>query len=593
MKKYLSYILLVLLGYLLYVNEDSKYIVAGVGIFIIGMHFMEDGFKLFSGGLLEKLISKSTNTVFKSVGLGITATAILQSSSLIAIIVISFLSAKIISLAGALGVVFGSAVGTTATTWIVSTLGVKINIAAFSLPMIIFGVIFRFYKQKNFQGIGNILLGLGFVFLGIGYMKDGFEELKSGIDLAQFAVDGYTGIIIYTFVGALATVIIQSSSATLALTITALATGQLIYINAMAIAVGANIGTATTAAMGAMVSNANSKRMAVGLFIFKGITAVITLALLYFIIDFVDYLSNIFGISEDDWAMKLAVFHTLFNLVGLIIFSFFIPRLVVFLKKLFVEDIETYIQKPKYLDMQVVAVPSAALEATKKEIIHLYDNASEVLSHAIMLHRHRYLGKSDISTVVKESTDIIELNIDDFYQTRIKSLYSDIIDYSTVFINELDSEKKTHLYELRGACRDIAEAVKNTKELQQNISRNLLSNNDYIKNEYNYIREAIAKTMNTINEIKNSKDEIDVLAKAELLKEYLKSLDVISTGRIDVLIREKRIDKKMATTLLNDSSHAYNVINKLINVAKILWIEDLTIKQLGEDYAAGKNLSKS
>jgi phosphate:Na+ symporter len=590
MKKYLSYILLVLLGYLLYVNEDSKYIVAGVGIFIIGMHFMEDGFKLFSGGILEKLISKSTDTVFKSVGLGITATAILQSSSLIAIIVISFLSAKIISLAGALGVVFGSAVGTTATTWIVSTLGVKIDIAAFSLPMIIFGVIFRFYKQKNIQGIGNIFLGLGFVFLGIGYMKDGFEELKSGIDLAQFSVDGYWGIIIYTLIGALATVIIQSSSATLALTITALATGQLIYINAMAIAVGANIGTATTAAMGAMVSNANSKRMAVGLFIFKGVTAIFTLSLLYFIIDLVDYLSNVFGIAQDDWAMKLAVFHTFFNLIGLIIFSFFIPRLVTYLKKLFVEDVDTYIQKPKYLDMEVVAVPFAALEATKKETIHLYDNASEVLSHAIMLHRHRYLGKTDIALVVKESTDIIELNIDDFYQTRIKSLYSDIIDYSTVFINELDSEKKNYLYELRSACRDIAEAVKNTKELQQNISRYLLSNNDYIKDEYNYIREAIAKTMNTINEIKNSKDEIDVLSKAELLKDYLKSLDVIATGRIDVLIREKRIDKKMATTLLNDSSHAYNVINKLISVAKVLWIEDLTIKQLGEDYAAGKNL---
>jgi phosphate:Na+ symporter len=376
----------------------------------------------------------------------------------------------------------------------------------------------------------------------------------------------------------------------MALTITALVTGQIIYINAMAIAVGANIGTATTAAMGAMVSNANSKRMAVGLFIFKGITAIITLALLYFIIDFVEYLSSNLGISSDDMAMKLAVFHTFFNLIGLIIFSFFIPRLVIFLKKLFVEEKDTYISKPKYLDMQVIAVPSIALKATKKETIHLYDNASEVLSHAIMLHRHRYLGRTDISSVVKESTDIIELNIDDFYQTRIKSLYGDIIDYSTIFINELDSEKKNYLYELRIACRDIAEAVKNTKELQQNISRYLLSNNDYIKNEYNYIREAIAKTINTINEIKNSKDELDVLSKAELLKDYLKSLDVIATGRIDVLIREKRIDKKMATTLLNDSSHAYNVINKLISVAKVLWIEDLTIKQLGEDYAAGKNL---
>ena len=590
MKKYLSYILLVLLCYLLYVNEDSKYIVAGVGIFIIGMHFMEDGFKLFSGGILERIIAKSTNTTSKSVFLGITATAILQSSSLVSIIVISFLSAKIISLAGALGVVFGSAVGTTATTWIVSTLGVKIDVAAFALPMIIFGVIFRFYEKKNIQGIGNILLGLGFIFLGIGYMKDGFEDLKEGIDLAQFSMDGYAGIIVYAIIGMIATIIIQSSSATMALTITALITGQIIYINAMAIAVGANIGTATTAAMGAMVSNANSKRMAVGLFIFKGITAIITLAFLYFIIDFVEYLSSNLGISSDDMAMKLAVFHTFFNLIGLIIFSFFIPRLVIFLKKLFVEEKDTYISKPKYLDMQVIAVPSIALKATKKETIHLYDNASEVLSHAIMLHRHRYLGRTDISSVVKESTDIIELNIDDFYQTRIKSLYGDIIDYSTIFINELDSEKKNYLYELRIACRDIAEAVKNTKELQQNISRYLLSNNDYIKNEYNYIREAIAKTINTINEINPSKDELDVLSKAELLKDYLKSLDVIATGRIDVLIREKRIDKKMATTLLNDSSHAYNVINKLISVAKVLWIEDLTIKQLGEDYAAGKNL---
>ena len=589
MKKYLSYILLISLAYLLYVNEDSKYIVAGVAVFIIGMQFMEDGFKFFSGGILEKLIANSTNTNSKAIFLGITATAILQSSSLIAIIVISFLSAKIISLAGALGVVFGSAVGTTATTWIVSTLGVKIDIAAFALPMIIFGVIFRFYKNRNFQGFGNILLGLGFVFLGIGYMKDGFEDLKQGINLAQFAIDGYAGIIVYTLIGAFATVIIQSSSATMALTVTALVTGQIVYINAMAIAVGANIGTATTAALGAIVSNANSKRMAVGLFIFKGITAVITLASLYLMIDFVDYISKYLGIKSDDWAMKLAVFHTLFNLVGLIVFSFFIPKLVIFLKKLFVEDKDSYISKPKFIDMEVIAVPFAALKATRKETIHLYDNASEVLSHAIMLHRHRYIGKSNISKIVKESSDIIDLNIDEFYESRIKSLYSDIIDYSTYFINELDDEKRSYLNDLRNACRDIAESVKNTKELQKNIKKYISSNNGYIKDEYNYIREAIAKTINTINEIKNSKDEIDVLSKSELLKEYLKGLDVIATRRIDILIREKRIDKKMATSLLNDSYHANLIISRLISVSKVLWIQDLTIKELGEDYEAKKN----
>jgi phosphate:Na+ symporter len=588
-KRYLVYFLLALLSYLLYINQDSKYIVAGVGIFIIGMHFMEEGFKLFSGGILEKVISKSTDTIPKSIGLGVVATAILQSSSLISIIVISFLSAKLISLSGAIGVVFGSNVGTTATAWIVSYFGMKIDIAAFALPMIIFGVIFRFFKQKNIQGIGNIFLGLGFVFLGIGYMKDGFEDLKQGIDLAQFSIEGYYGILIYIIIGIVVTIIIQSSSATLALTITALAAGQIIYINAIAIAIGANIGTTITAVMGAMVSNANSKRMALSLLIFNSITAVVIVLIIYPFIDLVDYLAKLLGINNDDYSMKLSLFHTVFNILGLMIFSFFIPKLVLFLKKLFVEDKDSYIQKPKYLDMEVIAVPYVALGATRKETIHLYDNASEVLSHAIMLHRHRYLGKSDISAVVKESTDIIELNIDDFYQTRIKSLYSDIIDYSTYFISGLENDNRTYLYNLRTACRDIADAVKNTKELQQNISKYLLSDNQYIKDEYNYIRESIAKTINTINEIKNSKDELDVLSKSELLKDYLKSLDVIATGRIDVLIREKRIDKKMATTLLNDSSHAYTIINKLINVSKVLWIEDLTIKQLGEDYEASKN----
>ncbi|MFA6685433.1 MAG: Na/Pi cotransporter family protein, partial [Arcobacteraceae bacterium] len=346
--------------------------------------------------------------------------------------------------------------------------------------------------------------------------------------------------------------------------------------------IAANIGTTITAAMGAMVSNANSKRLAVGLVMFNTVTAFAVVFVLYYFVDFVDMMAGYVGISPDDYAMKLSLFHTFFNLFGLVIWAFFIPRLVTYLKTLFVEDMETYISKPRYLNMDVVEVPSAAFEATKKEVIHLYENATEVLSHAIMLHRHRYLGQHNIDNIVRESTDIIELDIDNFYQTRIKSLYSDIVDYSTFFVSKLTDDKKSYIIGLRGACRDIAEAVKDTKELQKNIAKYLQSNNDYIKEEYNLLRISIAKTMDVINQIKNSHDELDVLAKSKVLQDYLKNMDVITSGRIDALIRENKIDKKMATTLLNDSSNAYNVTNKLINVAKILWIEDVTIKKIGE-----------
>ncbi|MCK5294331.1 MAG: Na/Pi cotransporter family protein, partial [Arcobacteraceae bacterium] len=277
LRRYIYPLFLLAVAYLLFSSNDAKTIIAGIAIFLIGMVFMEDGFKLFSGGLLEKVLEKSTSSVPKAIGTGFLATAIVQSSSLLTIIVISFLSAELISLSGAIGVIFGSNIGTTTTAWIVSAFGVKIKIAHYAMPMLIFGVIFRFNKNKTYQGLGNILVGLGFVFLGIGYMKEGFEAMKAGLDLAQFAIDGYLGVLVYISIGAVATVVIQSSSATMALIITALATGQIEYVNALSLAIGANIGTTVTAIIGSLSSNENGKRLAVAHFIFNIVTGFIAI----------------------------------------------------------------------------------------------------------------------------------------------------------------------------------------------------------------------------------------------------------------------------------------------------------------------------
>ena len=363
--KYLYPIFLLALAYLLISSNDAKMIIAGVTIFLIGMVFMEDGFKLFSGGMLEKVLEKSTSTVPKAIGTGFVATAIVQSSSLLTIIVISFLSAELISLSGAIGVIFGSNIGTTATAWIVSAFGVKIKIAQYAMPMLIFGVVFRFNKNKSYQGLGNILVGLGFVFLGIGYMKEGFEAMKAGLDLAEYAMDGYLGVFVYILIGAIATVIIQSSSATMALIITALATGQIEYVNALALAIGANVGTTVTAVIGLFFSNANGKRLAVAHFIFNITTGFIAILFLYQLADIVDYLSSRIGIDDEDYGMKLALFHTIFNIIGVIVVSPFTNKLVVYLKGLFNEEREN-VERAKYLDDVVIKVPESALTSLKK-----------------------------------------------------------------------------------------------------------------------------------------------------------------------------------------------------------------------------------
>ena len=578
-KKVVYPLFLLAIAYLLFSSEDVKIIIAGISIFLIGMTFMEEGFKLFSGGVLEKVLLMSTNNLPKAITTGFLATAIVQSSSLLTVVVISFLSAELISLSGAIGIIFGSNIGTTATAWIVSTIGMKINIINYALPMLIFGVIFRFNDDKPYRGIGNILIGLGFVFLGIGYMKEGFEVLKVGLDLAEFALDGYLGVLVYVLIGSMATVIIQSSSATMALIITALAIGQIEYVNALSLAIGANIGTTVTAIIGSLSSNANGKRLAVAHFIFNAVTGFIAIVFLFQLTRSVDYLSEIVGIANDDYAMKLALFHTIFNVIGVLVVSPFTGKMVAFLGGLFQEEVKNG-SRAKYLDEVVIGVPESALAALNKEVIHLYDNATEILAHGLSLHRSSFIGKKNIAEVVKRSRSRIDVDISALYERKIKALYGDIVKYATLAQENMNEEQLRTVYHHKVASKDIVEVVKNVKNIQKNIIFYQKGKNEVIKNEYDFIREKIASTLNRINVIRTKYDDIDVLTHIELLKDEIEELDVIGNGRIDDLIRSNGVNSKMATSLINDSSFAYDSSKRLMDVAVTLWIKDKDMKTL-------------
>lgn len=580
LKKYYYQFFLLALAFVLFYNDDYKVIIVGVAIFFVGMLFMEEGFKLFNSGLLEKVLQVSTNTIPKAIGTGVIATAVTQSSSLISIIIISFLSAELITLSGAVGVIFGSNVGSTTTAWIISSLGVKIDIATYAMPLIIFGVALKFSSNKNYQGIGKIVLGLGFILLGIDYMKDGFEGLESRFDLSKFAVEGYFGALVYVSLGVAATVIMHSSAATMALIITALATNQIIYINAVELVIGANIGKTITAVLGSISSNANGKRVALSHFIFNAVTAVIAIIFLYQLSDFVIFLASKIGIADNNYGMKLALYHTIFNILGVILISPFTHQLVKYLETLFIEA-NIYALKPLYLDSIVINVPNAAIESIRKETIHLYDSAIEAISHSMFLHRHDFIKSTDIANAVKNSDMSIDEDINEFYANKIKSLYGEIIHYATLSQENMNENDQDRVYNLKLASRDIVEAMKNMRDLQKNISYYSKSKNIYIQEEYNNLRLYIAKTIDTIEKIKEHDDELDTISSLELLKENTKALDDIKNSRIDALIRENKIDSKMATSLINDSAFAYDVTQKLIQVATILWIKDIDIRTLG------------
>ena len=166
-KKILLPAFLVLLAIVLFINPTFKEIAAGVAILLFGMIMLEEGFNSFVAGPLQRLLQKATNKLYKSLGLGFIVTALLQSSSLISVITISFLSAGLIGLNAGIGIIFGANIGTTATAWLVSVFGLKIKVSGLAMPMLAFGIVFVLQKSKAVKGLGHVLAGLGFFFLGI------------------------------------------------------------------------------------------------------------------------------------------------------------------------------------------------------------------------------------------------------------------------------------------------------------------------------------------------------------------------------------------------------------------------------------------
>ena len=553
-----------------WVSPDFKEIAAGVAIFLFGMLSLEEGFKAFTGGVLEKLLRVSTDRLWKSLSFGIVSTTVMQSSSLVSVLSISFLSAGLIGLSQGIGIIFGANLGTTTGAWLVAGFGLKVNIATYAMPMLVFGVILLFQSSKSLKGFGYILGGLGFLFLGIHHMKEGFESFKAAIDLSQFAVPGLLGLLLYTLIGAFATVVMQSSHATLVLIITALAAGQITYENALALSIGANVGTTITAILGAIGANVEGRRLAAAHLMFNLVTGLIAITFIHQFVWTVNVISHWLSIAENNHTLKLAVFHTLFNLVGIVVMLPFIQQLVNFLQRT-LRDQPRKVSMPRFINEAVSSFPDAALKALQQEVQHLFSNAFDVIALVLNVVPNQLRKDTDPETLAQPPLTIKAVDIEDHYDRRIKSLYNAIVDF--IAHVQVDTNVKSHgddLYALRDASRNIVEAVKAIKHLQKNLLHYLVSPNPHIRKEYNAIRRRLALLLKDLHAMAEDPDAVALLS-LDGLRADLFADDALASGNLERLIRGGHITPEMATSLMNDSSYAHDVANNLINMAKVLF----------------------
>ena len=562
----------IVLGWGFWVSPDFKVIAAGVAIFLFGMLSLEAGFRAFTGGTLEKILKKVTDKPWKSLAFGMVSTSIMQSSSLVSVITISFLSAGLLGLYQGIGIIFGANIGTTTGAWLVAGFGLKVKISLYAMPMLVFGILLVFQNSRVLKGIGYVLAGLGFLFLGIHYMKEGFEAFKDTLDLAQFSVVGIRGLLLYTLLGIAATVIMQSSHATLVLTITALAAGQVSYENALALAIGANVGTTITAIIGSLSSNEQGKRLAGAHLVFNLVTGLVAIIFLSPILFLVDWSSALLGIAGDDYSLKLAMFHTIFNLLGVLIVLPFMAKLVTLLEKA-IPALTKPRSKPRYLDASTSHYPDTATEAVRNETLHMWDNTVKLIAHGVHLPREQILEpECDLNQLVKRVPVNENFDFDNYYELKIKGIYSEIIAYisRTTFGWELEQSGRIHW--LRRACQNMVDALKDVKHLQKNLIKYSSSDNVIIRNQYNSLRVQVAQLVRELELLRHAQaDDIPSLMIDQLKLDSDKRYTDMNSS-INELIRLKQISAIAATSLMNDQAYVYNLSRKLVETGQTLFV---------------------
>jgi phosphate:Na+ symporter len=460
---------------------DLWKLIAGLGIFLFGMSMLEHAIKILSGRTFRRMIRLYTNGRIRSIGSGTLATAILQSSSAVSLMVLAFVGAGVMSMQNAIGVIMGSNIGTTLTVWIVAIVGFKMKIEMFALPFIGLGGIGLAFsdstdKPKAYQ-FCRLLIGFGFLFLGLDYMKSSVENISMNFDLAM--VPDY-GLWIYLVIGILLTAVMQASAASIAVVLTALHSGLITFDKGAAMVIGANVGTTITVILGSLGGMPAKKRVAFSHLVFNLATGIVVFfsirELVWFITHFVDIRANN--------VMGLALFHTIFNIIGVILFFPFIGPLVRLLYTIFPEHKAVL---TVYINNTPTEVIEAATSALRKEILHLLKECQ--LYGLRLLNLDEQLVFAEELPLEKGAKK--RLSFENLYE-MIKLLHAEIFAYYSKLQNyKLEESEAKELERMIFASRNIMNSNKNFKGIRYDLEEFNGSENAYLNSQFRSFRKRL------------------------------------------------------------------------------------------------------
>lgn len=519
-------------------NLEIWKFLAGLGFFLYGMSQLETVLKNVSGRSLKLFLKRNTQSLFKSIFGGALITGIVQSSSVVSLIVLAFVESGIITFRNALGVILGTNLGTTLDSWIVATIGFKLNILSYSLPVIAITAIgmFFFENRKKLHNVFAIFFALGILFLGLGFMKEGALELVKEFDLASYT--NY-GILVFVLIGFVLTTIIQSSSATIAITLTAVYADVLTFQSAAAIVIGAEVGTTIKILLWGMRGSVDKKRVAWGNFMYNIFTASIALIFLHWIIYFIE---NTIGIKDP--LIGLVFFQTAINIVSIILF---IPFLNIFSKWLERKIISNGTNSNSYISKNLPILPLLAVDALRDETENLFRKTLLFNKNSLCSEKDSAEGLiENIKSLTRSYT-----NMNDDYN-RIKQTEGDLLGYyADIQANNLGKEDATLLLQYINAVRQSVYAAKAIKDIQHNLKDFEASANDILHQQCTILRNEWFIFDDMLNQLLNSSNkenitlDIEHSTKEALLQEENQKSEIMAQ------LKNNQLNEVEASTLMN------------------------------------------
>lgn len=544
-------------------------VLGGLALFLLGMNYMSGGIQAVAGTKLRQLISAVTNNRFMALGVGFSVTALIQSSSATSVIVVGFVNSGVMTLVQAIGVILGADIGTTVTGWIL-----VLNIGEFGLPLIgVFGITYLFARKDNTRYIAMMIMGLGMIFFGLELMKLGFKPLRdvqAFLDLFHaFRPETFSGLIACAMTGTFITGIVQSSSASVGIVMGMASTGIMTFDTAVALVMGMNVGTTVTALLASLGATTNAKRAAYAHTLIKVIGLFWVLPLFPFFLKIIPVIMGedpatirlVNGVESYPFIIQgIAIAHTMFNVINVILHLPFVHQLARLLEKIAPDSPDETPAKIAKLDIRMLTTPVIVIEQSRREIINMGNILLEMLEDLSTVIKEGFDNEKSIKTVFKREEDL------DLMQKEISTFLVDILAMDLPHNQVIEAQ-----YQLRivDEYESISDYIANIMKLLLKLRDNSLKLNDVKKKEIIELHDHITEYFKLINNSIRSRSKPDssyIYAEGKSITHHFRELRTKHLQRLS----GKKVDPLMSVSYMNMLNSYRRIRDHVMNVAEAM-----------------------